>query len=82
MHGHVIAHRDDVSFAIKNCARIIAPLLDVGRKSRAAERRTHLLGDRVKDAFENFEFDGIARHEAQCNGLAGEVARQATGDGS
>jgi hypothetical protein len=31
----------------------------------------------VKDAFENFEFDRIARHEAQCNGLAGDVARQA-----
>jgi hypothetical protein len=77
VNGHVVAHGDNLSFAIENCARIIAALLDIRRESSAAERRPHLLGDRVKDAFENFEFDRIACHEAQCNGLAGDVARQA-----
>src|SRR5580698_5855109 len=79
MHRHVLPHGDDFPGALKQRARIIAPLLNVGGKRSAPQRRAHLLGDGVEQVLEDFQFDGIAPHEAQCTGsgsaepVAGEL---------
>ena len=75
MHWHVIAHRDYFTRAIKHGARIITPLFDVRRKRGPAQRRTHLLRNGVIQVLENFQFDRIAPHEAQCTGIRGRSQR-------
>ena len=75
MHRHVIAHGDYLAFAVENRAGIIAPLFDVGRKCRSPKGSTHFFRDGMVDALEDFQFDGIARHEAQCNGFAAQLQR-------
>jgi hypothetical protein len=59
MHGHVVAHGNDLAARVEDGARVIAALLNVGRKRSAAERSAHLLSDGVVEVFENFEFNGI-----------------------
>src|SRR5579863_7865283 len=66
MHRHVVAHGDDFPFAIEHRARVIAPLFNVWRKCRPSQRRAHLLGNRVKEIFEDFQFNRITAHDAQC----------------
>src|SRR5580658_5233075 len=66
MYRHVVAHGDDFTRAVEDCAGVVATLLDVGGKRGAAQSRAHLLGDGVIEVFENFQFDRIAAHEAQC----------------
>src|SRR5581483_7863822 len=44
-----------------------AALLNVRRKRSAAESCSHLFRDRVIKTLEDFQFDGIASHDAQCN---------------
>jgi hypothetical protein len=66
MHRHVIAHSDDLTFAVEHGAGIVAALLDVGRESRPAQSGSHFFGYRVVEIFEDLEFDGIAVHDAQC----------------
>src|SRR5580658_8132618 len=68
MDRHVVAHGDDCTPAVEYSARIIASLFDIGRKRGTPKRRPHLLCDGVKEVLENFEFDGIAPHQAQCTG--------------
>src|SRR5580658_1758431 len=70
VHRYVVAHCDHFTFTIEHSAGIIATLLDIGRKRGTAQRGSHLLGNRVKKVLEDFEFDGIAPHEAQCTGSA------------
>src|SRR5580698_9396612 len=68
MHWHVLPHGDDFTGALKQRARIIAPLLDVGGKRSTPQRRAHFLGDGVEQVLEDFQFDRITPHEAQCTG--------------
>ena len=75
MHRHVVAHRDHFARAIKHRARIIAPFFDVRRKRSPAQRRTHLLRNGVIQVLEDFQFDRIAPHEAQCTGNRGRSQR-------
>jgi hypothetical protein len=63
VNGHVIAHGDNFALAVENCAGIIAPLFDVGRKCGPPQRRSHLFRYGVKDVFEDFEFDWICGHQ-------------------
>src|ERR1700722_12175942 len=66
MHRHMIAHRDYLTRAIEHRAGIIAPFLDIRRECGTPQRRAHLLRNGVIQVLENFQFDRIARHEAQC----------------
>ncbi len=65
MHGHVIAHGNDVAARIKNRAGVIPPLLDIGRKCGATQSRSHLLRNGVIDVLKDFQFDGIASHNSR-----------------
>jgi hypothetical protein len=58
MHRHVIAHGDDPGLAVEDGAGVVAPLLDVGRESRAPQRRAHLLGNGMHRALKNRQFYG------------------------
>jgi hypothetical protein len=59
VHRHVIAHGDDLSSGIENSTRVIAALLDIGRKRSAPQRRSHFFRDGVIEVLEDFEFDRI-----------------------
>ena len=74
MHGHVIAHGDDLAAGIENRTGVIPPLFYVGRKCGAAQRRAHLLGNGVVDVLEDFQFDGIASH-AKTNWQGSDVSQ-------
>ena len=65
MDRHVIAHGDDVARAIEHGARIVATLLDVGRKRRTTQGRAHLFGNGVVKVLEDFQFYWITPHEAK-----------------
>jgi hypothetical protein len=67
VNRHVIAHGDDFARAVEYGAGVVAAFLDVGRKGRPAQRRAHFFGDGVEETLENFQFDRIAAHEAQCS---------------
>ncbi len=62
MHRHVIAHRKNFSTSVEHGAGVVATFLDVGRESRTAQRRSHFLGDRVKQVLKDFQASGIERH--------------------
>jgi hypothetical protein len=68
MHRHVVAHGDDFPLAVEDRAGIIAPFFDVGGKCGTAQRGAHFLGNGVEEVLEDFQFDGVAPHEAQCTG--------------
>jgi hypothetical protein len=55
--GHVIAQGDRDAARVEQRARIVASLLDVGGKGRAAERGPHLLRQRRKQMTEHLESD-------------------------
>src|SRR5689334_16908684 len=55
MHRHVIALRDHATRGIKHGARIIAPFLDVRRKSRAPQRHAHLFSHGSEERAINLE---------------------------
>ena len=55
MHRHVVALCNHVAAVIENRARIVPAFLDVRRKGCPFQRRTHFFGNRVKQAFEDFE---------------------------
>ena len=59
VHRHVVAHGDHSGLAIEDRARIIAPFANVGRKRRTAQRRAHLLGDRMHHTLKDREVDRI-----------------------
>ena len=59
VHGHVIAHGDDLARGIEDGAGVIAAFFDIGREGSAAQRGPHFFGDRVVEVLEDFEFDGI-----------------------
>jgi len=63
MHGHVIAHGDDLSAGIEDGAGIIAAFLDVGRKGGAAQGDSHFFGDGVVEILEDLEFDRIGEFD-------------------
>ena len=65
MHGHVIAHGNDLSRGIEHRAGVVATFLDIGRKRSAAQRGSHFFSDGVIKVLEDGEFDRIA-HEI-CN---------------
>ena len=69
MHRHMIALRNHIPVTIEDCARIVPPLLNVGRKSGALEGGTHFFRNGMKKAFEDFELDWInhAGKNASCN---------------
>jgi hypothetical protein len=58
----VIAYRDHLASGVKYRARVIAALFDIGRKSGAAKRCSHLFGNRVKNVLEYLKLNRIARH--------------------
>src|SRR5258708_24742779 len=62
MHRHVITHRKNFSSAVEDRAGVVATFLDVGRESRTAQRRSHFLGDRVKQVLKDFQASGIECH--------------------
>src|SRR4051795_4745928 len=70
MHGHMVAHGDDLSFAVEHRARIVSPFFDVRRESGTPQGGSHLLGDGVIDVLEYLEFDGIPLHQPKCIGIA------------
>ena len=53
MHRHVIAHGNDPRLGIEDGAGVVAPLLYVGRESRAPQGRAHLLGNAVHRALKD-----------------------------
>ena len=57
MHGHVVAHGDDSSLPVEDCAGVVAALLYVGRERGAAQGSAHLLGDGMNGAVKDSEFD-------------------------
>jgi hypothetical protein len=59
MHRHVIALRDDSTLLVEECARVIAPFLDVRRVCGSLEGRAHLLCQRGEKVPINFEADRI-----------------------
>jgi hypothetical protein len=59
MHGHVIALGNHLPGRVEQSARIVAPFLDIGRKRGAFQRGAHFFRNRMKQAFEDFELDGI-----------------------
>src|SRR5579862_1044259 len=74
MHWHMVAHGDDFAERIKNGARIVPALLDVGRKCGAAQSGPHLLRDGVIYILEDLQFDGIPSHNVR----SGSRCRQAS----
>jgi hypothetical protein len=66
VHGHVISHGNDFAVTIENRAGVVAPLFNVRRKCRAAQGRTHLFRDGMIKILEDFQFNGITWHRAQC----------------
>src|SRR5258706_6627767 len=62
MHRHVIAHRKTFCSSVEHGTGIVAAFLDVGRERRAAQRRSHFLGDRVKQVLKDLQASGIERH--------------------
>src|SRR5580765_1847115 len=68
MHGHVVAHGHHFAQAVKHRAGVVAPLFDIGRKSGAPQRRTHLFRNRVKDTFEDFQFNRITHGQSAYHG--------------
>src|SRR3984957_21334113 len=59
MHGHVIAHSDDIAKMIENSAGVIATFFDIWRKRSTAQRGAHLFGHRMRGALKQRQFDGI-----------------------
>ena len=79
MHGHVIAHGNDLSGGIKDGAGIIAAFFYVGRERGATHGRAHLFRDGVKNILEDLKLDRIAAsvprggdvsHGKECNASA------------
>jgi hypothetical protein len=66
MDWHMVAHRDHLARPVEHRTRVVATLLNVRRKRRSAQRRAHFLGNGVIQVLEDFQFDGIAPHDAQC----------------
>src|SRR5258706_14960548 len=62
MHRHVITHRKNFSSAVEDREGVVETFLDVGRESRTAQRRSHYVGDRVKQVLEDFQASGIECH--------------------
>ena len=61
VHRDVIGLCDGLAARVVDGARVVAPLLDVGREPRSAERDPHLLGDRHEQVLEHLELDRIER---------------------
>src|SRR3981081_2901233 len=77
MYRHVIAHGDDLAGSIKHRARIVATLFDIRRKRRASQRRSHLFCNRVKEAFEDFQFNRVAHAQSAYHGLGTRSSKSA-----
>ncbi len=65
VNGHVVAHGENFTRSVKHGAGIVAPLLDVGRKRGAAQRRSHFFRDGMKEILENFQANGIHSSSAR-----------------
>src|SRR5437588_653386 len=77
MHGHVVAHRDHFTRAVKYRAGIVATLFDVGGKRGAPQRGAHLFRNRVEKTFEDLQFNGIAHGQSAYHGRAARSSRSA-----
>jgi len=66
MDGHMVAHGDDLSRGIKDGARVIAALFDVGRKGSAPQRGAHFFGNRVVEVLKDLEFYGVGHVGDEC----------------
>jgi hypothetical protein len=64
VHGHVIAHGDDLLIRIEYGTGVVATFLNVRRKGGSAQCRPHFFGYRVVKVRENLDFDGIT-HSAE-----------------
>jgi hypothetical protein len=72
MHRHVVAHGNDPALRIKDCAGVIAALDDIGRDRSAAQRGSHLFGNRMHGALKNRQSDRIGnsgRYRHQCTSM-------------
>jgi len=82
MHRHVVAHGDHFATGVKDSAGVVAPFFDVGRERRPAQGCAHLLGNRVIEVLEDFQFDGIASHgNAQRLKMTAKSVRQPSARG-
>ena len=59
MNGDMFGLRNGLAVAIKERARGIAAIFDVGRVGSADECRAHLFGDGKETVAQHFERDGI-----------------------
>jgi hypothetical protein len=64
VHGHVIAHGDDLLIRIEYGTGVVASFLNVRRKGGPAECSPHFFGNRVVKVRENLDFDRIT-HSAE-----------------
>ena len=62
VHRHVVAHGQNFASAVKHGAGIIAALLDIRRKSGAAQDAAHFFGNGMENALEDLEADRIEAH--------------------
>src|SRR5579872_3953895 len=62
MHGHVIAHRQNVSRGVEYGARIVTPLLDVRGERGTPQRRAHFFRHGMKEVLENLETRRVNLH--------------------
>ena len=73
VHRHVVALRDRLAVGVVDGARVVEPLLDVGREAGAAQRDAHLLGDGDEQVLEDLELDGIDALHFGATGVARPV---------
>ena len=59
MHGHVVAHGDEIAVRGEDSGGVIAALFDIGREGGAAQGRAHFHRDRVKCVADDGDFGGI-----------------------
>ena len=62
MYRHVITHRQHFAVCFVDRARIVAPLLDVGRKGRAPQRCAHFLCRGMEEILENLQAGRVNAH--------------------
>src|SRR5690348_17562304 len=64
MHWHVIAHGDRFTACIVDCARIIAPLLDIGAERSLAKHGAHFVCNGDEEVSENLQIARCATHQS------------------
>ena len=64
VHGHVIAHGDDLLIRIEYGTGVVASFFNVRRKGGSPQCSPHLFGNRVVKVRENLDFDRIP-HSAE-----------------